>query len=222
MQPEVIQPTMFGSLSGIVYIFINSFLSVSETEVLRQELLELLVDGVEDQVVTQASLEPAAYATDWEIRNTVSSQKWKEARPFLIENMLASQDPHPNSRCQCGKQASVRCLDCLSFPFLCEDCDAAVHTRFVLHNREAVTGGFLQPLSEFQQQIATVFKSYAFHTMYEKYAILVKKNTFIHATLLIMFSPKCHTFISTAGIHFVDWGLLLLFIETINMFNFYN
>ncbi|XP_062324765.1 uncharacterized protein LOC134026239 [Osmerus eperlanus] len=127
---------------------------VSETEVLRQELLELLVDGVEDQVVTcEASLEPAANATDWEIRNTVSSQKWKEARPLLIENMLASQDPHPNSRCQCGKQASVRCLDCLPLPFLCEDCDVAVHTRFVLHNREAVTGGFLQPLSEFQQQI---------------------------------------------------------------------
>ena len=40
------------SLSGMVYLFINSFLSVSETEVVRQELRELLVDGVEDQVVT--------------------------------------------------------------------------------------------------------------------------------------------------------------------------
>ncbi|XP_059201627.1 uncharacterized protein LOC131981368 [Centropristis striata] len=120
---------------------------VPETEVLRQELLQLL----EDEAVTcQTSSELAA--TDWEIRNTVSWQKWKEARPSLIENMLATLDPHPHRVCQCGKQVIVRCLDCLPLPFLCEDCDIAVHTRFVPHNREAVTGGFLQPSSGFQQQ----------------------------------------------------------------------
>ncbi|KAK7133235.1 hypothetical protein R3I94_015188 [Phoxinus phoxinus] len=131
----------------------------SETEVLRQELLELLEDGVdevdstEDTAVTwEAS--PESAATDWEIRNKVSSQKWKEARPFLVENMLATQDPHPHCGCQCSKQAVVRCLDCLPFPFLCEDCDTAVHSRAVLHNRESLTGGFLQPLSELHQQMS--------------------------------------------------------------------
>ncbi|TKS69428.1 hypothetical protein D9C73_003492 [Collichthys lucidus] len=110
----------------------------TETEVLRQELLQLLEDGEEDAAVTcETSSELAA--TDWEIRNTVSSQKWKEARPSLIDNMLSTLDPHPHRVCQCGKPV----------PFLCEDCDIAVHTRFVLHNREAVTGGFLQPLSGF-------------------------------------------------------------------------
>ncbi|XDV45515.1 hypothetical protein PO909_013602 [Leuciscus waleckii] len=68
--------------------------------------------------------------------------------------MLATQDPRPHCGCQCGKQAVVRCLDCLPFPFLCEDCDTLVHSRFVLHNRESLTGGFRQPLSELRQQMA--------------------------------------------------------------------
>ncbi|CAM4675049.1 unnamed protein product [Leuciscus chuanchicus] len=137
--------------------------SGSETEVLRQELLELLEDVVDDEVledtavICEASSESAA--TDWEIRNKVSSQKWKEARPFLLKNMLATQDPHPHCGCQCGKQAVVRCLDCLPFPFLCEDCDTAVHSRFVLHNRESLTGGFRQPLSELRQQMGNIHAS---------------------------------------------------------------
>ncbi|XP_025764138.1 uncharacterized protein LOC109202639 isoform X1 [Oreochromis niloticus] len=83
----------------------------------------------------------------------VSLQKWKEARPCLIDNMLATLDPQSHRVCQCGKQVVVRCLDCLPLPFLCADCDIAVHTRFVLNNREAVTGGFLQPSSEFHKPI---------------------------------------------------------------------
>lgn len=52
---------------------------MSETEVLRQELLELLEDEVEDAAVTcEASPESAA------TENTVSSQKWKEAMPFFL------------------------------------------------------------------------------------------------------------------------------------------
>ncbi|XP_025758876.1 uncharacterized protein LOC102077695 isoform X2 [Oreochromis niloticus] len=122
------------------------------TEVLRQELLQLLEDGEEDAAMTcETSSESAA--THWAIRNMVSSQKWKEARPCLIDNMLATLDPQSHRVCQCGKQVVVRCLDCLPLPFLCADCDIAVHTRFVLHNREAVTGGFLQPSSEFHKPI---------------------------------------------------------------------
>ncbi|TKS65952.1 hypothetical protein D9C73_000008 [Collichthys lucidus] len=79
----------------------------TETEVLRQELLQLLEDGEEDAAVTcETSSELAA--TDWEIRNTVSSQKWKEARPSLIDNMLSTLDPHPHRVCQCGKPVVVR------------------------------------------------------------------------------------------------------------------
>ncbi|KAL3999225.1 homeobox protein HoxA/C/D13 [Sarotherodon galilaeus] len=83
----------------------------------------------------------------------VSLQKWKEARPCLIDKMLSTLDPQSHRVCQCGKQVVVRCLDCLPLPFLCADCDITVHTRFVLHNREAVTGGFLQPSSEFHKPI---------------------------------------------------------------------
>ncbi|XP_039865674.1 uncharacterized protein LOC120720105 [Simochromis diagramma] len=124
----------------------------TQQKVLRQELLQLLEDGEEDAAMTcETSCESAA--THWAIRNMVSSQKWKEARPCLIDNMLATLDPQSHCVCQCGKQVVVRCLDCLPLPFLCADCDIAVHTRFVLHNREAVTGGFLQPSSEFHKPI---------------------------------------------------------------------
>ncbi|CAM4416118.1 unnamed protein product [Leuciscus chuanchicus] len=105
----------------------------SGSEVLRQELLELLEDVVDDEVledtavICEASSESAA--TDWEIRN------------------------------KCGKQAVVRCLDCLPFPFLCEDCDTAVHSRFVLHNGMSLTGGFRQPLSELRQQMGNIHAS---------------------------------------------------------------
>jgi len=70
-------------IGEVIYFIV--FLLGSETEVLGQELLDLLEDGVdgtlEDTAVTcEASSESAA--TDWEIRNKVSSQKWKEARPL--------------------------------------------------------------------------------------------------------------------------------------------
>lgn len=103
----------------------------------------------------------------------VSLQKWKEVRPCLIDNMLATLDPQSHRVCQCGKQVVVRCLDCLPLPFLCADCDIAVHTHFILHNREAVTGGFLQPSSEFHKPIGTVFKSYAFLAMYYEWVLLL-------------------------------------------------
>lgn len=58
---------------------------------LRQELRELLEDGIEDSiedaaVTCEAPSESAP--TDWEIRNTMSSKKWNEARPSLIKRLL--------------------------------------------------------------------------------------------------------------------------------------
>lgn len=177
------------------FIYFILFLLGSETEVLRQELLELLEDVVDDEVledtavICEASSESAA--TDWEIRNKVSSQKWKEARPFLLKNILATQDPHPHCGCQCAKQAVVRCLDCLPFPFLCEDCDTAVHSRFVLHNRESLTGGFRQPLSELRQQMGKNISKY-YALLWMKRAILVTGFTLRNQMLMFFkFSMQC-------------------------------
>lgn len=126
-------------------------MTVSQSEVLRKELLDLLEVGVvEDTPETTVK-----DTTEWETRNTLSAEKWKEARPSLIENMLANEDPQPQSGCQCGKPAVVRCLDCLPLPLLCLDCDLIVHSRFVLHNREQLNGEFLQPVLELHQQTGT-------------------------------------------------------------------
>ncbi|KAI2660030.1 hypothetical protein H4Q32_022624 [Labeo rohita] len=48
---------------------------------------------------------------------------------------------------QCGSNpAAVRCCDCQPCPFFCTECDVSMHTRHVLHNRDAMTAGFYQPL----------------------------------------------------------------------------
>jgi len=56
--------------------------------VLRQQLLDLLEEGVditlEDTAVT-CEASPESAATDWEIRNKVSSQKWKRPGHFLLK-----------------------------------------------------------------------------------------------------------------------------------------
>lgn len=48
---------------------------------------------------------------------------------------------------QCGSNPAVlRCRDCLPRPLFCDKCDVIMHTRYVLHNRRAMTAGFFQPL----------------------------------------------------------------------------
>ncbi|KAL4009757.1 hypothetical protein ACER0C_003609 [Sarotherodon galilaeus] len=78
---------------------------VPGTEVLPQELLQLLEDGEEDAAMTCETASESA-ATHLEIRNMVSLQKWKEARPCLIDNMLATLDPqsHRFGCCLCKGQ----------------------------------------------------------------------------------------------------------------------
>lgn len=41
----------------------------------------------------------------------------------------------------------MRCRDCLPYPFLCAGCDEKRHgSFFVLHNRDSLVSGFVQPL----------------------------------------------------------------------------
>jgi len=161
-------------------------LTVSQSKVLRKELLDLLEVGVEDTPETTDN-DP----TEWNIRNTLSAEKWKEARPSLIDNMLANEDPHPQSGCQCGKPAVVRCLDCLPLPLLCLDCDLIVHSRFVLHNREQLNGEFLQPVPH--QQTGTHLEPliHISHVLFlSKFFKVYIKSTYIYNcsnVLLLLF-----------------------------------
>ncbi|KAF3833353.1 hypothetical protein F7725_027018 [Dissostichus mawsoni] len=84
---------------------------------------------------------------DWGTRKSLFLERWKTERPRLI-NSTAAQENVANRICQqCGSNpAAVRCHDCRPRPFLCAECDVSMHTTHVLHNRDAMTAGFFQPL----------------------------------------------------------------------------
>ncbi len=91
---------------------------------------------------------PRSASNDWAIRSAMREDKWKEARSCLVENILKGEDASSSICQQCGSNAAVVCCrDCLPYPFLCGACDEQRHgSYFVLHNRDSLVSGFLQPL----------------------------------------------------------------------------
>ncbi|KAK2836775.1 hypothetical protein Q7C36_014644 [Tachysurus vachellii] len=83
----------------------------------------------------------------WSTRQSLISEKWGAERPRLV-NMAVARENVVTHICQlCGiNPAAVRCCDCRPRPFFCAECDVIMHTRHVLHNRDAMTPGFYQPL----------------------------------------------------------------------------
>ncbi|XP_065140166.1 uncharacterized protein [Paramisgurnus dabryanus] len=124
---------------------------VSETADANFEELRRLLDtqeGDADDVTPIQDNVPRSASNDWTIRSAIREERWKEARAFLVENILRGEDAS-SSICQhCRSNAAVvRCRDCLPYPFLCGDCDEQRHgSFFVLHNRDSLVSGFLQPL----------------------------------------------------------------------------
>lgn len=92
--------------------------------------------------------QPRSVSNDWAIRTEMREERWKEARSSLVENILKGEDASSSSCQQCRSNASVvRCRDCLPYPFLCAECDEKRHgSFFVLHNRDSLVSGFVQPL----------------------------------------------------------------------------
>ncbi|XP_073730076.1 uncharacterized protein [Misgurnus anguillicaudatus] len=92
--------------------------------------------------------EPRSAAShDWALRQTLSEERWKEARPKLLDSLLASDYVHHGLCDHCSlKEAVIRCKDCLPKPCYCAQCDVSTPQNLVFHNRESVIDGFYKPL----------------------------------------------------------------------------
>ncbi|XP_039541194.1 uncharacterized protein LOC120488640 [Pimephales promelas] len=91
--------------------------------------------------------DPLLASSNWSKRQSLFSERWRAERPRLV-NTAAEREHVATHICQqCGSNpAAVRCCDCRPRPFFCAECDVSMHTRHVLHNRDAMTAGFFQPL----------------------------------------------------------------------------
>ncbi|XP_041948128.1 uncharacterized protein LOC121709119 [Alosa sapidissima] len=86
-------------------------------------------------------------ASDWGIRSSNTSERWLEARPQLVENMLKATIIRAEF-CQMCKteRAVIRCADCMSLSHLCCGCDQKHHHVYSLHNRSSLTNNCRIPL----------------------------------------------------------------------------
>ncbi|KAI9522019.1 hypothetical protein NQZ68_040481 [Dissostichus eleginoides] len=111
------------------------------------DLQHSLSDTSEDDQEASARTAPLMASLDWGTRKSLFSQRWKTERPRLVNNTVEQENVANHICQQCGSNpAAVRCRDCRPSPFFCAECDVGMHTRHVLHNRDAMIAGFFQPL----------------------------------------------------------------------------
>ena len=97
----------------------------------------------------QGSKATATVSRTWEMRQTLSDERWENARPQLLELMLSAEKiPVAYSKCHhCQKkQSAIRCRDCLPKQLFCSECDVAIHKNGVLHNRDSMLQGFYKAI----------------------------------------------------------------------------
>ncbi|XP_073731715.1 uncharacterized protein [Misgurnus anguillicaudatus] len=86
---------------------------------------------------------PHSTSLHWGARTAASSERWREARPSLISNRLATEHIKEQLCLECKKNvAVVKCKDCLPKQYTCIDCDTAIHRTQVFHNRTTMIFGF--------------------------------------------------------------------------------
>ncbi|XP_073730759.1 uncharacterized protein [Misgurnus anguillicaudatus] len=86
---------------------------------------------------------PHSTSLHWGARTAASSERWREARPSLISNRLATEHIKEQLCLECKKNvAVVKCKDCLPKQYTCIDCDTAIHRTQVFHNRTIMIFGF--------------------------------------------------------------------------------
>ncbi|KAA0721783.1 Complement C3 [Triplophysa tibetana] len=92
--------------------------------------------------------EPRSTASnDWALRQSLSEERWQEARPKLLDSLLSSDCVHLGPCDHCSlKEAVIRCKDCLPKPRYCGKCDVSTHQHLVFHNRETLIDRFYKPV----------------------------------------------------------------------------
>ncbi|XP_034081661.1 uncharacterized protein LOC117552397 [Gymnodraco acuticeps] len=98
--------------------------------------LQKMVDAVEEDVAGCSNSTEASSGRTWTVRQALSDERWRKARPQLLEAMLEA-GKIPKGLCQLckAKDAVICCTDCLPQPLLCPKCDITVHRKYSLHNR---------------------------------------------------------------------------------------
>ncbi|KAF4104370.1 hypothetical protein G5714_015357 [Onychostoma macrolepis] len=117
-------------------------------ECFLQELQHSLSDISDDEASPLGtSRDPLPASSSWSTRQSLFSERWRAERPRLVNTATAQENVATRICQQCGSNpAAVRCCDCRPRPFYCAECDVSMHTRLVLHNRDAMTPRFYQPL----------------------------------------------------------------------------
>ncbi|RXN11609.1 ATP-binding cassette sub-family D member 3 [Labeo rohita] len=117
-------------------------------ECFLQDLQHSLSDTSDDEASPRGtSKDPFLASSNWSTRQSLFSERWRAERPRLVNTAAAQENVATRICQQCGSNpAAVRCCDCRPRPFFCAECDVSMHTRHVLHNRDAMTAGFYQPL----------------------------------------------------------------------------
>ncbi|XP_026116848.1 uncharacterized protein LOC113095716 [Carassius auratus] len=113
-----------------------------------QDLQHSLSNTSDDEASSlETSRGPLLASSNWSTRQSLFSERWRTERPRLVNTAAAHENVATRICQQCGSNpAAVRCSDCRPQPFFCAQCDVSMHTRHVLHNRDAMTAGSYQPL----------------------------------------------------------------------------
>ena len=115
------------------------------TERFLRDLQHSLTDASGDQ--QEAPSPPLLASSNWSVRKSLYSESWRAERPRMVNTAVAQENVAAHICQQCvSNPAVVRCRDCRPRPFFCAECDSRTHTTHVLHNRDAMTAGFFQPL----------------------------------------------------------------------------
>ena len=100
-----------------------------------------MLDAVGEDVAGGSTEASSSSSQTWSVRQALSGERWRNARPQLLEAMLEAGRV-PKGFCQlCHvKEAVISCTDCLPKHMLCSQCDITVHRQYSLHNRSSVVG----------------------------------------------------------------------------------
>ncbi|KAK9970033.1 hypothetical protein ABG768_028172 [Culter alburnus] len=112
-----------------------------------QEEFEKNMERLSNILASCPSAEPQrSSASSWSFRQQKASERWKEARPYHLQCLIAKEAVGHPSCCLCHEPAVIRCRECLPEDWFCGDCDVLHHKKQPLHNRESVIHGFFEAI----------------------------------------------------------------------------
>lgn len=107
----------------------------------------MMLDKVSDDDEESLKLKEASASKTWTVRQALSDEKWRKARPQLLEGMLEAGKLSKGLCQHCKVEAAVvSCADCLPKKLFCAKCDSSVHFEYCLHNRCSILGSSCHPL----------------------------------------------------------------------------